>query len=512
MPRARGVRAIIDPLSDDALAALMTNLAGHDLATLTDAFRTAARGDQPTCFLAYTIKGKGLPFAGHKDNHAGMMTADQMAAFRTQMQVRPGHEWDRLEGIGNTAAVETFIGSVPYAVRLTPNGRRLPAASVPVPAALPQPDTAGRRMSTQSGFGEILSEIGRAQGDSAALSQRIVTMSPDVAVSTNLGPWINRRGVFDRHQRDDVFRDGKLASALRWGTQPEGQHIELGIAEQNLFLGLTAAGLSHDLNGVRLLPVGTVYDPFVNRGHDALFYGCYQDARFLLVSTPTGITLAREGGQHQATNTPLLAIVQDRLASFEPAYCDELAILLRHAFDFMQRPDGSAVWLRLSNRLLAQPERRLDPDAVIAGAHWIEPPSQNTKLVIAYQGAVAEEAEAAFALLREDEPASALLAITSPDRLYAGWRQAQRQRRQGKAATSHIETLLAPLPATAAIVTVLDGHPAAHAWLGAVRGQRLMGLGPDHFGQSGSIAELYAAYEIDTAAILDACAEALCLS
>ncbi len=509
MPRARGVRAIIDPLSDDALAALMTNLAGHDLASLTDAFRTAARSDQPTCFLAYTIKGKGLPFAGHKDNHAGMMTAEQMATFRGQMQVRPGHEWDRLEGIGNAAAVTAFIDSVPYAVRLTPHGRRLPAAPVPVPPALPQPDIFGRRMSTQSGFGEILSEIGRAQGDTAALSQRIVTMSPDVAVSTNLGPWINRRGVFDRHQRDDVFRDGKLASALRWGTKPEGQHIELGIAEQNLFLGLTAAGLSHDLNGVRLLPVGTVYDPFVNRGHDALFYGCYQDARFLLISTPSGITLSREGGQHQATNTPLLAIVQDRLASFEPAYCDELAILMRHAFDFMQRPEGSAVWLRLSNRALQQPERRLNPADVIAGAHWVSPPRAETKLVIAYQGAVAEEAEAAFAALREDEPAAALLAITSPDRLYAGWRQAQRQRRQGEAAQSHIETLLAPLPSSAAIVTVLDGHPAAHAWLGAVRGQRLMGLGPDHFGQSGSIADLYREYEIDSAAILDACAEAL---
>jgi pyruvate dehydrogenase E1 component len=306
-----------------------------------------------------------------------------------------------------------------------------------------------------------------------------------------------------------MFRNGKIPSAQRWGTSPDGQHIELGIAEQNLFLLLGAAGLSHDLYGARLLPVGTVYDPFVNRGHDALFYACYQDARFLLISTPSGITLAPEGGQHQATNTPLLAIVQDRLASFEPAYCDELRILLHHAFTHMQKPDGSAVWLRLSNLALPQPERPLNAEHVIAGGHWVTPPAPGASIAIAYQGPVAGEAEKAFAILREDVPEAGLLAITSPDRLYAGWREAQRNRRLGHKAGSHIEDILAPLTPGAAIVSVLDGHPAAHAWLGAVRGQRVMALGPDRFGQSGDVSSLYQEYEIDTAAILDACAEAL---
>jgi pyruvate dehydrogenase E1 component len=510
MGKSRTVRAIIDPLSDTELAALMTNLAGHDLATLTEAFRAATKSDQPTCFLAYTIKGMGLPFAGHKDNHAGMMTVEQMEAFRARLKIRPGHEWDRWEGLAQPKAVAQFVGGVPFAQPLTPNGRRLAAAAVPVPAELPRPAIVGRRMSTQGGFGEILSEIGRAQGESVELSRRIVTMSPDVAVSTNLGPWINRRGVFDRHTRDDVFRDNKLASAQRWGTSPGGQHIELGIAEQNLFLLLGAAGLSHDLNGARVLPIGTVYDPFVNRGHDALFYACYQDARFLLVGTPSGITLAPEGGQHQSTNTPALAIVQDRLASFEPAYCDELAILLRHAFDWMQRPEGSAVWLRLSTQMLTQKSRALNAAHVIAGAHWVVPPACGAGIAIAYQGAVAGEAERAFEDLREDEPGAGLLAITSPDRLYAGWRAAQRARRLGDAAAScHIEELLRPLAPGAALVSVLDGHPAAHAWLGAVRGQRVMALGPDHFGQSGDITDLYREYEVDAAAILDACAEAM---
>ena len=509
--RSEGIRAILDKLDDAALGALMTNLGGHDLPTLLDAFREAdAAGDTPTCFIAYTIKGMGLPFAGHKDNHSGMMSREQMDAFQAEQHIRPGHEWDLFEGLDAPDELRSFIASVPFARTLTPAGRALTAPQIPVPAALPLPKLAGRRASTQAMFGEVLAEIGRGEGDLAALAERIVTTSPDVTVSTNLGPWVNRRGIFDRHTRNDVFRDNKLASAQRWGMSPAGQHIELGIAEQNLFLLLGAAGLSHSLHGARVLPVGTVYDPFVNRGLDALIYACYQDSRFLLVSTPSGITLAPEGGQHQSINTPLIGMAADRLHAYEPAHGDELAILLRHAFVHMQKPDGCAVWLRLSTRQLDQPNRALDPAAVIAGAHWAVPPAPGARIAIAYQGPVAPEVFAAFAELTTEEPGAGLLAITSPDRLHAGWLAAARQRRAGERnALSHIERILAPLAPGAALVTVLDGHPAAHSWLGAVRGQRIVPLGPDHFGQGGDLPDLYREYGLDEDAILDACAQAL---
>ena len=505
------VRAIIDPLSDADLASLMNNLGGHDIETLIEHLREAdAAGDQPTCFIAYTVKGMGLPFAGHKDNHAGLMTREQMEQFRRDMGIRPGHEFDLWEGLDAAPEeISAFVSSRPFAQPLTPAGRALTAPIVAVPEALPAPDTAGRKMATQSGFGEILAEIGRKEGPFKELAAHIVTTSPDVTVSTNLGPWVNRRGVFDRHTRNDVFRDAKLASAQRWGMTPLGQHIELGIAEQNLFLLLGAAGMSHALHGARVLPIGTVYDPFVNRGLDALIYACYQDARFLLVSTPSGITLAPEGGQHQSMNTPLIGMSSDRLASYEPAHVDELAILLRHAFAHMQKPDGSAVWLRLSTRQIAQPERVLDAASVIAGAHWAVPPAPGARIAIAYQGPVAPEAWEAFAELRVEEPGAGLLAITSPDRLHAAWLDASRKRRAGEAAQSHIEALLAPMAVGSGLVTVLDGHPASLAWLGAVRGQRVTALGPDHFGQAGDIPDLYREYGIDTSAILDACAQVL---
>jgi pyruvate dehydrogenase E1 component len=509
--REPGVRAILDPMSDDEVAELMTNLGGHDVDTLIEQFRLAdAAGDQPTCFIAYTIKGMGLPFAGHKDNHSGLMSREQMVSYQQSQRVRPGHEWDVAEGLDlSPAELRAVIDAAPFAQKLTPAGRSLTTPVIEVPAVLPVSGSPGRRASTQSGFGDILAEIGRGQGEFTELAKHIVTTSPDVTVSTNLGPWVNRRGVFDRHTRNDVFRDAKLASAQRWGMSPTGQHIELGIAEQNLFLLLAAAGLQHSLNGARLLPIGTVYDPFVNRGLDALIYACYQDARFLLVSTPSGITLAPEGGQHQSVNTPLIGMAADRLASFEPAYVDELAILLRHALVHIQAPEGSAAWLRLSTRQLEQPARSLDPAAVIAGAHWVVPPEPGARIALAYQGAVAPEAEAAFAELQAEVPGAGLLAITSPDRLHAGWIEAARTRRAGQPAEAHIERILAPLSRDAALVTVLDGHPAAHSWLGAVRGQRVVPLGPDHFGQSGDLQDLYREYGLDTDAILDACAQAL---
>ncbi len=506
------IRSTIDALTDDELGALMTNLGGHDIETMIETLRAAeAEGDQPTCFIAYTIKGMGLPFAGHKDNHAGLMTKEQMEQFRLDMGIRPGHEWDLFEGLEvSEAEIRDYLTRCPFGTPLTPEGRKLSAPVVHVPPVLPMPKLAGRKMSTQGGFGEILAEIGRGQGELKDLAGHIMTTSPDVTVSTNLGPWVNRRGIFDRHTRNDVFRDAKLASAQRWGMSPQGQHVELGIAEQNLFLLLGAAGLAPSMTGARILPIGTVYDPFVNRGLDALLYACYQDARFLLVSTPSGLTLAPEGGQHQSVNTPLIGMAADRLASFEPAHVDELAILMRHAFDFMQRPDGSAVWLRLSTRALDQSARTLDPAQVIAGAHWIVPPAPGARIVLGYQGPLATEAMEAFAELVAEEPGAGLLAITSPDRLHAGWLVAQRARRAGdRGARSYVERLLEPLAPGAALVTLLDGHPASHAWLGGVRGQRVVPLGVDRFGQTGDIPDLYREYGLDTDAILDACAQAL---
>jgi pyruvate dehydrogenase E1 component len=498
-----GIKTLLDEHDDTALGRLMTNLAGHDLGSVLDAF-TKVDDDRARCFIAYTIKGFGLPFAGHKDNHAGLMNPQQMQVFREEMQVPEGAEWDRFAGLGlPPERLEAFLDDVPFAQG---GPRLLSAPAVAVPS-IDAPRAA--KASTQEAFGRILDELGR--GDSE-LAGRIVTTSPDVTVSTNLGPWVNRRGVFQRQARDDTFRDEKVASVQRWLQSPEGQHIELGIAENNLFLMLAALGLSDRLFGSRLIPIGTLYDPFVMRGLDALNYACYQDARFLLVATPSGITLAPEGGAHQSISTPLIGLGQDRLAAFEPAFADELATIMRWGFDHLQAPDGGSLYLRLSTRQVTQPERMLDASAresIIAGAYWAVAPKDGAEIALVYMGAVAPEAMAAFEVLREDVPAAGLLAVTSPQRLESGWRAAQAARRSGNGgALAPIERLLRPLADGAALVTVLDGHPATLAWIAGVARHRVQALGVDHFGQSADIPDLYRAHGLDSEAILDACAAA----
>jgi len=495
--RYPGIRAILDDHDDEALARLMTNLAGHDMGSVLDAFH-AVTDDQPTCFIAYTIKGYGLPFAGHKDNHAGLMNPQQMAIFQQRMGVPAGAEWDRFSGLDlPSEELEAFLAQVPLAAQ---DARRHTPPPVAVPAiATPR----GKRLSTQEAFGRILGALATADDSFAS---RLVTTSPDVTVSTNLGAWVNRRGIFDRAERADTFREEKVVSAQRWGMSPQGQHIELGIAESNLFLLLASLGLAGPLFGARLLPIGTLYDPFIKRGLDALNYALYQDARFILVATPSGITLAPEGGAHQSVLEPLVGIAQPGLIGFEPAYADELTVLLRWALDEIQRDDGRSVYFRLSTRPVEQPERDIDPGlaaAIVAGAYWLREPAPGSELAIAYCGAVAPEALAAHEALREDVPGAGLLAITSPDRLHEEWRSAL-----ARGERSEAERLLSRLRPGAALVTVSDSHPATLSWLGSVAPTTLVPLGVDHFGQSGDIPDLYRVYGIDAEAIIDATARA----
>ncbi|MEL6335062.1 MAG: transketolase [Pseudomonadota bacterium] len=505
-------------LNDVQIQRLMTNLGGHDLPTLSRVFR-GATSEKPTAFIAYTIKGYGTPLAGHKDNHSGQMTPAQMEAFRDEMGVAAGREWELFEGL-DRAALEPVLKSVPFNAR---GARRYPAGRLPVPPRLSE--RREEQTSTQTAFGRILDDIGRDKSD-GSLAERIVTTAPDVTVSTGLGPWVNRRGRFSRTPKQDVFRDEKVPSVQKWAAGEGGQHLELGIAENNLFILLAALGLSHSVFGERLIPIGTLYDPFLSRGLDALNYACYQDARFIVVGTPSGITLAPEGGAHQSINAPMLGMAQDGLASFEPAFADELEVMMRWAFDYLQRDEGApvvgdwlhdarggSVYLRLSTRTLEQPQRVLSTAqerAIIDGAYWWRPPGPGCDLVIAYTGAVAPEAIASIARLAEDARDIGLLAVTSPDRLSAGWMAAQRAREAGEhQAPSHIETLIDEIPRTAGIITVCDAYPTTLSWLGGVRGHRTRSLGVEHFGQSGNIADLYRAYRIDTAAILSAAYDTL---
>ena len=489
-------QSLIARYDDAQLGRLMANLGGHDLGVLLEAFDQAARHERPCVFIAYTIKGFGLPFQSHKDNHSGLMTPAQMESFRAQNGVPEGEEWHKFAGLPRQPeAYEQFLRAAPFAA---PAQRRKTAPVLPVPD-LPVPTG---RQSTQMAFGKILNDLARAGGP---LSDCLITTSPDVTVSTNLGGFVNQRGLFARAAIADRFRDQGIASPQRWARGPAGQHVELGIAENNLFLALAALGLSHSLFGQRLIPIGTLYDPFINRGLDALNYACYQEARFIVVATPSGLALAPEGGAHQSIHPPVIGMAQPGLTYFEPAYSEELALILRWSFEHMQAEGGGAVYLRLSTRPLDQPPP-LDAaqiQGVIEGAYWRVAPAKGAELAIAYVGALAPEAEAAFQALQDEIPGLGLLAVTSPDVLHRDWR--------AQAGMSPIARRLAPLAPGAKLITVIDGAPGTLSWLGSVHGHRTAALGNDHFGQSGDLPDLLAAYGLDTEALIEAAAKLMLL-
>ena len=505
------VTDLLDRRSNTELKQLMENLGGHCLDTLMEGFN-AIDHNRPTVFIAYTVKGWGTPLAGHKDNHAGLMTAQQMDTLRESMAIRQGHEWDPFEGLQiDVETLKAELAEVPFFARGT---RRYAAAKIATPAIESPSDAV---ISTQTAFGKILDGLAN---DPTDLADRIITTSPDVTVSTNLGPWVNRRGLFALDEIADTYRVEQVPSTQKWRFSPDGQHIELGIAEMNLFLLLGAAGLSHSLFGERLFPIGTLYDPFISRGLDALNYACYQDARFILAATPSGVSLASEGGAHQSIASPLIGMSQDGLASFEPAFADELTVIMEWAFDYMQRDGkgdlnehtwlrdetGGAVYLRLSTRPLEQPRRQITPELaeeIVAGGYWLRKPGPNCEVVLAYQGVVASEAITAAGMIGNDRRDIAVLALTSADRMNAGWQAAQRVRARGAPnACSHVERLLKGIPRHATFVTIIDGHPATLGWLGGVYGHRTVSLGVEHFGQTGRVADLYRHFGIDAASIV----------
>jgi len=484
------VSKLINKRSDEEFLELMANLGGHCIHTLCDAFKNI-KDDKPTAFIAYTIKGWGTPLAGHKDNHAGLMTKAQMETFKAKLGILNGNEWNSFSDEKETIELDQYIKNLPFQKA---GHRRFKSKKIEVDSNISITETS---ISTQNAFGKILDQYAK---NNTEFSKRIITTSPDVSVSTNLGPWINRKGLFSRVESSDTFRDRKIPSAQKWIFSREGQHVELGIAEMNLFLMLGAAGLSHELFGERLFPVGTVYDPFIARGLDAMNYACYQDARFMLAGTPSGISLAPEGGAHQSIGTPLIGISQPGLLSFEPAFADELSIIMNYGFDYIQMENGGSVYLRLSTRSIEQPHRQIDKslkENIIKGGYWLKKPGANPHIIIVYQGVIANEVVEAVSMLGERFKDIGILSVTSSDNLFHDWKNTSSNFSSQKA-HSHIETLLSSVPKDTKLITVIDGHPMTLSWIGSVYGHKTITLGVDRFGQTGNVKELLTEFAIDS--------------
>jgi pyruvate dehydrogenase E1 component len=354
----------------------------------------------------------------------------------------------------------------------------------------------------------VLADLPR---DAPELAARLVTTSPDVASSTNLGGWINKTGVWAVADRQDWFADDP-ERVLRWAEATSGQHIELGIAEVNLVGLLSELGATWSRWGERLIPVATLYDPFVSRALEPWSYGIYAGGQSILVGTPSGVTLAPEGGAHQSITTPSIGLEQPGCTAWEPAFAQDLEWCLLHAMAGVGIPGGTSAYFRLSTRpidpaLAEVPEvgpllerRRRQ---VVAGGYRLpaahSPEAEQVTLVGV--GAIMPEVLAAADLLAGQGIAAGVVCLTSPDLVFRSFQQ-RGSRTPGTG--SDIAGELFPSNRSTPLVTVLDGHPHTLSFLAGVRGDRIRCLGVSEFGQSSDLADAYALHGIDTAAIVDA--------
>ncbi len=479
------IERLLASVDDAELAGLVGDLGGHDLAAILDAFAQAeATRGQPCVILAHTIKGWGLPFAGDPLNHTALLSQAQVEALRDSLGVAPGAEWSGFEP--GSAEAELIAALPPQFTPPPPPG----SPEVPETLAETYPDDS----STQEAFGRVLGALSRLP-----VAEAIVTVSADVAVTTHLAGFINRRGVFATEPRRDFFAE--LPQAVRWISGPRGQHVELGIAEHNLFLLLGALGLSTELEGVPLLPIGTLYVPFVTRGLDALYHALYSCGRFVVVATPSGVSLAPEGGAHQSVITPGIGIALPGITYYEPAFAREVEWILLAALADIAARRGESLYLRLSTRPIDQ---RLAPAAdashrehVLSGGYRLVDARRapgfdpDRALHIFAAGVMVTEALAAGRALGEDGIFANVFVVTSPDRLYRGLGRSR----------PYLEALVGPDEEDVPVVSVLDGHPHALAFIGSALGVTQIPLGVSDFGQSGSRDDLYRHYGIDPASI-----------
>ena len=509
----RELARLLGHWSDPELEQLIGNLGGHDFPALQAALAEVKAKPGPHVMFAYTLKGWGLPSVGHPQNHSVLLTPAQMAEFQSRLGIATGGEW---AGFAPGTPGAELCAEAAGRLRRQSRPPRESSAALSIPVSVGCVHSGVR--STQQTFGNILTAVAR---ECPALARRMVTVSPDVASSTYLGGWINKQGVWQREATEEFLPPESGEAALKWRTSPEGQHVELGISENNLFMALGQFGLTHELFGELTLPVGTLYDPFVRRGLDAFFYGTYAGARFIVVGTPSGITLAPEGGAHQSLGSQSIGTEMPELDAYEPCFGRELEVIFLHALEQMVERRSSA-YLRLSTRgidqaLLPEPADAAVAEAwrrqVIRGGYRLadssaEPgydPVRNVINVFAV-GVVVPEALTARHHLRAEGIFVNVINVTGPGPLYRDFHAARLGHRAGE---SHLESLVPPTERAAPVVTICDDHPHALAWVGGALGSKTYPLGVTRFGQSGSRTDLYREYGLDARQIAEVCRAAV---
>jgi len=510
------VARLLEDYGTEDVKALLSNLGGHDLERVLAAYVEAfAVTTQPVVILAYTIKGWGLPFAGNPANHASLLKPAEIETLRQQFGIPSGQEFAGFAADSEEAQyIKERLEEGGWTNEQAVRAARLP---IEIPPALGGGYQGA--LSTQAALGRIFLTLSR----DPQVAPYLVTASPDVATSTNLGGWIHKVGVYSRREVKNYFRDQGISLLVDWRETPQGSHIELGISENNLFLLLGTLGLAGELYGQPLLPVGTVYDPFVCRALDAFIYAAYSQAKFIVVGTPSGISLSSEGGAHQSIITPGIGLQLPGVTCYEPAFALELEWILLHALAALQdRQQGKSAYLRLSTKpvdqalfnalLKERTENNLRHEVLKGGYRLIDcraeegyQPGHNV-VHLFVSGAMVPEAVAAARQLRAQHIFANVFNVTSADLLFHDSLAAQQEQIRGQRRQSWVEELVSLSERMAPVVTVHDAHPHTLSFLGGVLSTRMINLGVTEFGQSGSQADLYQRYGLAAEHIVEAAA------
>jgi pyruvate dehydrogenase E1 component len=492
-PGADRVAALIAEVSDADLLAGVRNLGGHDLAALRTAF-AQIDDTRPTVVLAYTLKGYGLATEGHPQNHSALLNEAQLEELAARVGVDPGDPWATF---APGSAPARLLAAAAARLRRTEH-EGAPAPAVPADLGRTPSGTA----TTQAALGRTLLDLNRAAPEVGA---RVVTVSPDVSSSTNLGGWVNKVGVWSAEDRRDWFSDDP-ETILHWRERPSGQHVELGIAETNLVGLMGELGSTWNRWDQPLLPIGVMYDPFVARALEPWSFGVYAGGQSILVGTPSGVTLAPEGGAHQSITTPSIGLEQPGVVTYEPAFALDTEWCLLAAMARLGRPDGSSAYLRLSTRPVDQSLAAVpaDPAArerrrrqAVAGAYALRRTERPVLTVVAMGAVVTEALAAADRLAGLGFPAD-VVCVTSPGLLF----RAVQSRRGLDDADSAVLDAVFPDDRVTPMVTVLDGHPHTLAFLTGVHRVRGAHLGVTRFGQSGDLDSVYRYHGLDADTIV----------
>lgn len=495
-PGAAAVRKLLAPLGDDELTAAIRNLGGHDVRALHQAFGEID-DSRPTVIFAYTVKGHGLATEGHPQNHSALLTEKQLADLAGRLGVDLEDKW---AGFPAGSAESALCAEASARLRRPPVPALPPLA---VPAELGR--TPSGTATTQSALGRTLLDLNRA---APAAAERIVTLCPDVSSTTNLAGWVNKAGVWAHAERPDWFGDDR-ETILHWRERPDGRHLELGIAEVNLVGALGEFGATWSKWGQPLIPVGVIYDSFVERALEPWSFGMYAGGQSILVGTPSGVSLAPEGGAHQSVKTASIGLEQPDLLAYEPAFAIETEWTLLAAMAQLGRPGGRSAYLRLSTRPVSQALAAVpdDPAArerrrrnVVAGAYGLRRAAGTPAVTLCAMGTMVTEALAAADRLDQLGYPADVVVITSPGLLF----EALRARRGLTDAPDWILDMVFPDERSAPMVTVLDGHPHTLAFLAGVNRVPAAHLGVTRFGQSGDLASVYRWHGIDTDSIVGA--------